>query len=281
MADQDLAVRSTWPDPMLALSPEEREATWGNNHLREAPGIGAFVRCLMPVRLTGGGSIEYSVWISVDPPVVHHAAEIWETPAYADLQLEGRVANSIKPWADLMGAPARAEVRDEESIPYLAADEGTLLHRVLHEEWDRDDVLARLAHALPVPVQQPVTDDWSVERSAGLAIQWHEGQMYFTGPGRTVHLYPLGPPPGVAPAEAIALMTQDAPPDRDGEAVEEADGLLRHAFWRPALGEAGIVHNLHGFTAVPGAMLHLVCVYDDPEDEGWAQGVWRSVRGRR
>lgn len=39
-----------------------------------------------------------------------------------------------------------------------------------------------------------------------------------------------------------------------------------------------IVHNLHGFVAVPGAILHLVCVYDDPADLAWAQRVWRSVR---
>ncbi len=72
----DFAVRSTWPDPLLALSLAEREATWGNEHLRAAGGIGAFVRCLMPVRLTGGGTLEYSVWLRVPEPAVRHASEI-------------------------------------------------------------------------------------------------------------------------------------------------------------------------------------------------------------
>jgi hypothetical protein len=272
----DFAVRSTWPDPLLALPAADREATWGNEHLRAADGIGAFVRCLMPVRLTGGGTLEYSVWLRVPAEKVRHASEIWEAPEYADLRLEGTVANAVQPWADLLGAPARAEVRDPESIPYLVADEGTLVHRILHDEWDRDDVLGRLAHALPTPVRQRVTGQWSLERSAGLELRWVQDRLTFSGPGRTVHLDPLGPPPGTPPAEVIRELTADAPRDRDGELTESDPH--RYAFWRPALDNGRIVHNLHGFVAVPGEVLHVACVYDDPADLAWAQHVWRSVR---
>jgi hypothetical protein len=268
----DFAVRSTWPDPMLALTPEEREATWGNEHLRAAEGIGAFVRCLMPVRLTGGGTLEYSVWLRVTAAALKHASAIWEAPEYQDLKLEGAVANAIKPWDDLLGEPARAEVRDPESIPWLVADEGTLMHRVLHEEWDRDDVLSRLTYALPTPVRQRITEHWSLERSAGLELRHHEDRIYFTGPGRTVHLDPLVTPPETSPDQVIRELTADAPP-RDGELTEPG----RHAFWRPAQGDGRTVHNLHGYVAVPGHALHLVCVFDDPADLPWAQHVWRSV----
>jgi hypothetical protein len=72
-------------------------------------GSGAFVRCLMPVHLTGGGTIEYSVWLRVGADEVRHASEIWEAPAYADLRFEGTVANAIRPWADMLGAPAGAK----------------------------------------------------------------------------------------------------------------------------------------------------------------------------
>ena len=263
---------------MLALSPAEREATWGNEHLRAAGGIGAFVRCLMPVHLTGGSTLEYSVWLRVPAEMLRHAGEIWEAPQYADLRLEGTVANAVQPWPDMLGAPARAEVRDPESIPYLVADEGTLMHRVLHDEWDRDDVLSRLTYALPTPVRQRITPHWSLDRSAGLELRRHEDRISFGGPGRTVHLDPLGPPAGTAPAEVIRDLTADAPADRDGELTETSDQVHRYAFWRPALGDGRIVHNLHGFVAVPGQVLHLVCVYDDPADLAWAQHVWRSVR---
>ncbi|RSM52417.1 hypothetical protein DMB66_40235 [Actinoplanes sp. ATCC 53533] len=274
----DFAVRSTWPDPMLALSPEDRDATWGNEHLRAAADLGAFVRCLMPVRLTGGGTLEYSVWLRVPAAMVRHASEIWETPEYADLRLEGTVANAIQPWTDMLGAPARAEVRDPESIPYLVADEGTLMHRVLHDEWDRDDVLSRLTYALPTPVRQRITTRWSLDRSAGLELRRHQDRIFFGGPGRTVHLDPLGTPADAAPADMIRDLTADSPPDRDGELTETDEQVHRYAFWRPALGDGRIVHNLHGYVAVPGDLLHLVCVYDDPADLAWAQRTWRSVR---
>ncbi|WP_148308191.1 DUF2199 domain-containing protein [Actinoplanes friuliensis] len=274
----DLAVRSAWPDPLLALSERKREATWGNEHLRHANGIGSFVRCLMPVRLSGGGSIEYSVWLQVSKDELKHAHKIWEKPEYAGLRLEGTVSNSIKPWDGLLGTPGRAEVRDPDSIPYLVADEGTLLHRILHDEWDRDDVLSRLTYALPTPVHQRITDDWSLERTAGLELKWHEDRIYFSGPGRTVHLDPLGAPPGYTPQRMIAELTEDAPRDRDGEATEDDGEIHRHAFWRPALGDGRIVHNLHGFVAVEGKLLHVACVFDDPSDLPWAQRVWRSVR---
>ena len=263
---------------MLTLTPPEREATWGNEHLRAAEGIGAFVRCLMPVHLTGGSTLEYSVWLRVPADMLRHASEIWEAPEYADLRLEGTVANAVQPWTDMLGAPARAEVRDPESIPWLVADEGTLMHRVLHDEWDRDDVLSRLTYPLPTPVRQRITANWSLERSAGLELRRHEDRVYFSGPGRTVHLDPLGTPAGTTPADMIRELTADAPADRDGELTETDGDMLRYAFWRPALGDGRIVHNLHGFAAVPGAVLHLVCVFDDPEDLGWAQHVWRSVR---
>jgi hypothetical protein len=76
----------------------------------------------------------------------------------------------------------------------------------------------------------------------------------------------------------IRDLTADAPQDRDGELTETTDETHRYAFWRPALGDGRILHNLHGYVAIPGDILHLVCVYDDPADLPWAQHVWRSVR---
>jgi hypothetical protein len=281
LSPADFAVRSTWPDPLLALPPAERDATWGNEHLRAAGERGAFIRCLMPVRLTGGGTLEYSVWLRVPEAQVRHAAEIWEAPEYADLRLTGTVANAIQPWTELSGAPAGAEVRDPESIPWLVAEPGTLVHRILHEEWDRDDVLSRLTYPLPTPVRQRVTGQWSLERSAGLELRWEDDRLTFAGAGRTVHLDPLGPPPETPPAELIRELIADAPRDRDGEESEVSGDTHRYAFWRPALGDGKIVHELHGFAAVPGEVLHVGCVFEDPADLPWAQRVWRSIRPER
>lgn len=65
------------------------------------------------------------------------------------LTLSGFVANAIKPWAEILGESAAAEIRVDGELPYLVPQEGTVLWRVLNDEWDRDDVLSRIRHALP------------------------------------------------------------------------------------------------------------------------------------
>ena len=49
----DLDIRSALPDAMLVLPAEQRAAAWGNSDFQRLDGVGGFVRCLMPVRLTG------------------------------------------------------------------------------------------------------------------------------------------------------------------------------------------------------------------------------------
>ncbi|MBU2662492.1 DUF2199 domain-containing protein [Actinoplanes bogorensis] len=53
----DLDIRTTLPDAIQALSEEQRAVAWGNSDFQRVEGIGGFLRCLMPVRLTGGGSV--------------------------------------------------------------------------------------------------------------------------------------------------------------------------------------------------------------------------------
>ena len=75
---------------------------------------------------------------------LRHANAVWTAPEYADLTLRGEVANAIKPWPGLLGESARAEVRDSATLPYLVAEQNSLLSRVLTDVWDRDDVSAFL-----------------------------------------------------------------------------------------------------------------------------------------
>ncbi|MEV4349680.1 DUF2199 domain-containing protein [Actinoplanes sp. NPDC049596] len=268
----DLDIRSALPDAMLALPAEQRAAAWGNSDMQRLADVGGFVRCLMPVRLTGGGSVTYSVWLKVDDDQLRHANAVWTTPAYAELSLHGTVANAVKPWPGLLGEAARAEVRDDGTLPYLVAV-GGLLSRVLTEEWDRDEVLSRIWHALPTAVRQPVTDDWSVERTAGLAPRVSDGIMIFAGPGRTVHVEVFGLQPGRTADAAIAAMTQGSPRDRDGELSERDGDVLRHAFWlKPSH------HELYGYAATSTGIACVTCMYDDVGDLAWAQRVWRSLQ---
>jgi hypothetical protein len=269
----DFDIRSEYPDPILQLSEEERAALWGGRNMIRADGIGAFVRCLMPVRLVGGGRITYSAWLSVEREDLRHAHSVWREPAYADLTLAGTIANAIQPWPGIFGEPATAEVRDADSLPYLAGAEGTLLWRVLNEEWDRDEVLSVIWHALPATINQRVTDDWSVRRTASLVPRVRDGVMRLVGPGRTVQLDILNIAGGRTPEQSVEMVTEGAPEVRDGEITETIEGVLRHAFWLRARSH----FELYGYAALPGTIACVICMYDDPADLTWATETWRSL----
>jgi hypothetical protein len=83
------------------------------------------------------------VWVAVQPDDLHRAFAVWWEPGYADLRLDGILANSVKPWG-LLYAPVSLEVRDTEHTPYCSASSDPELSRVLADEWPHEDVLAVL-----------------------------------------------------------------------------------------------------------------------------------------
>jgi hypothetical protein len=69
--------------------------------------------------------------------------EIWETDAYAQLVLEGSLANGIPPWGDVvLGAPAPATVRNPSAFPYVSSSSNKTLHSVLEAEWPHAEIFA-------------------------------------------------------------------------------------------------------------------------------------------
>ncbi|MEU4243314.1 DUF2199 domain-containing protein [Actinoplanes sp. NPDC026619] len=274
----DLDIRSALPDALLALSAEQRASVWGNSDFQRLEGVGGFLRCLMPVRLSGGGSVTYSVWLRLDDEQLRHAVAVWSTPEYAALELHGEVANAIKPWPELLGEAAGAVVRDAGTLPYLVADEDTLLSRVLTDVWDRDDVLSRIAHPLPAPVRQQIAAGWSIERTAGLGPRRTTDTTVFTGPGRTVHIEVFDTPATVTADAAIAEVSRGLPERCEGELSERDGDVLRRAFWLTAIADDRTQQELYGYVATAGTILCVTCMYDDPSDLAWAQSVWRSAR---
>jgi hypothetical protein len=140
----DRHVRMHLPDPVLAVPPEERPArTWGNDTHLQVQGVGAFVRVLLPIRLTGGFSLTVGTWLAIDPADFRSVWEEWDTESYSSLVLEGFLANAIPPWGDaVLGAPATAAVRDPKLNPYIASSEHLILGEVLATEWPHEEVLA-------------------------------------------------------------------------------------------------------------------------------------------
>jgi hypothetical protein len=153
VSDHNRHVRFSLPDPVLELA--ERETTPGTwmSHdtaresvMMQIPNLGAFVRALLPVRLRGGDSVTFGLWIEIDPR--DHALRKlfdlwWEDDKYRHLMIQGWLANAVAPWG-LLGAPVTATVRDVQEAPYCVESPDETLTRVIVEEWDHDFVLAAL-----------------------------------------------------------------------------------------------------------------------------------------
>ncbi|PZG21194.1 DUF2199 domain-containing protein [Nonomuraea aridisoli] len=141
--ERDRQIRFRLPDPVLALDPAELEAgRWGNDVMMAVENVGAFVRCLLPVRLSHGFSATFALWLGVHPADLQAAYDVWTAPEYIDLELSGFVANAIEPWgADLLAAPARAVVKDPEHVPYIVESSHDLLAQVITEEWPHHEVI--------------------------------------------------------------------------------------------------------------------------------------------
>jgi hypothetical protein len=117
--------------------------TWGHDPLIQVQGVGAFVRVLLPIRLTDGYTLTVGTWLAIDPSRLHAVWEMWETTQYESLVLDGFLANEIPPWgAEVLGAPSTAIVRDPEQVPYLSSSSQPDLSAILTRDWPHEVILA-------------------------------------------------------------------------------------------------------------------------------------------
>jgi len=140
----DRHVRCGLPQPVLdSPGREQVDGVWlshetaGESVMMQVPGVGAFVRALLPIQLVGGGKITYNVWIGVPQEELGRIFSVWWEPEYADLRITGLLANPVPPWG-LLGAPVEAVVRDADEAPYCARSDHPELERALTAEWPVD-----------------------------------------------------------------------------------------------------------------------------------------------
>ncbi len=145
--DHDRHVRYTVPDSLLSIPNwETTPGVWMTDEpldkqvLLQVPGVGAFVRALLPVRLTGGFAVTFGLWLAVDPADLKRAYELWWEPEYQDLAFDGWLANDIPVWG-LVGTPVRAAVRSADQTPYCVESSDETLAAVLRDEWAHDLIL--------------------------------------------------------------------------------------------------------------------------------------------
>ena len=113
--------------------------------MMQVPGLRAFVRSLLPVRLSGGFTVTFGVWVGVSPGDLQTAFRLWWSDDYPTLRLQGRLANALPGWGHL-GAPVIVAVLDTDHTPYCVSSSHEELHAVLSREWPHADVLDRLPH---------------------------------------------------------------------------------------------------------------------------------------
>lgn len=136
-------VRFTLPE--ATPDRDETPGTWMSHSdartsvMMQVPNIGAFVRALLPVKLTGGFTVTFGVWLDVHPDDLHQAFRIWWEPEYLALTLDGRLAHVLPGWG-LLASPVRAVVLNAEHTPYCVGSTDPQLAAVLGDEWPHDIV---------------------------------------------------------------------------------------------------------------------------------------------
>ena len=145
LADHNTDLQFGAPDAVLAAQDQlVPDQAWmsgngiGDSDLLVIPPVGAFVRTLLPVRVSGGATLTYGVWIDVDRTQFEHAKSIWLSADYASLTLTGTLANKL-PFQHATYAGVVASVTDPQRRPIItsSSDDWTteLLSAVLPHEF--------------------------------------------------------------------------------------------------------------------------------------------------
>ncbi|WP_030693599.1 DUF2199 domain-containing protein [Streptomyces globisporus] len=281
--ERRIDVRFGLPDVAFEL-PEEARRSPGPSALLALDGAGFFVRCLLPVRLTGDTELVVGTWLEVEEETFLRAAGIWDDEvAYPELVVRGRLANAVRPWGEeVLGAEFTGRISDPEELPYLREGHGPEAVRLLGETWDRDHVLARFPHPLPVAVRTDLDEGWSVERTAGFSARFENGADQFAAQDRSVAVGLFqDTEPGRAAEDFLAALLERAPEVPEGQHHTERlpDGGVRYAFWFTPRDTGRTRHELTAYAVEPdGSAAGLFCSYEEPEQHPWALHVWRSLR---
>jgi hypothetical protein len=158
-----IAITFAQPDVIHDI-PEPLLETWGGDPFLAIKDVGFFFRVVLPVKLTDGSTVDFGTWLEVHIEDFRTAWRTWNFAEYADLSVEGYVANAIPPWGELPHALVRAAVVDVEEIPHLVSTANPIVTRILEETWPAEEVLAPYADLLS---EEPAADTSARRATAG------------------------------------------------------------------------------------------------------------------
>jgi hypothetical protein len=135
------------PDAVFALDPESVVSSPAGLPGRVAlvEGLGGFARTYADVALDVG-SVRFGLWLAVPDEVAELAIAAWDTPDFADLRLEGTIANALPPWGEsLLGARAVARASaDPAADRPLVVGGDPVVESLLHQTWERAAIVAAI-----------------------------------------------------------------------------------------------------------------------------------------
>jgi hypothetical protein len=256
------------PDPLIGLPGEQLGAPTGG--LLVGPDGDSYLRCLLPVRLTGGVELVFGAWMQISKVDAMYAHAVWDNDSeYKNLRVSGTFANFIAPW-DLVGTPVEAAVLNADELPYYTS------HPLLEHEWDRDEILTHIRHPLPIPIRETLAEVWTIERTEGMRCVVEDRTVWFSSPGRRVGLDVYADRAHRSVSDFLAAVIDGYPSDQ--HTVEFEGNELRHAFWLSEVIDGHEEQVFHGHVVRPGTMLSVRIVHRFPADRVWAQHVLNSVR---
>ncbi len=131
---------------LLAIQEEERgQRVRDGGDMVGAPGVGAFVRVLLPVTLTEGYLIRYGTWLLLTSEAdFDRVRELWHAPEYPSLVLDGILGNAIEPWGSPLLTKVRVGVKAAYEVPYVETIYNDQMAKVLTETWSRSWVLSAI-----------------------------------------------------------------------------------------------------------------------------------------
>lgn len=240
----------------------------------------AFVRCLLPVALTGDTRLTYMTWMEIGEEDFQRAYAAWRDSSWADTILYGTLGNDLKPWtAALRGAEVMASVGAMDEPPTIMNSDNVMLRRMLTETWDRDLVLSWFPDPLPIAIRLRVSKNWSVERGEGTMAGLNEGNWWFAKSGRSVFVDVLTDAQRRPPAEFLHDLLADAPEvPRNQTLITPTADDITHAFWLETVVDGRPQHDFYAHVVRQGTALSLGAFHSDPDDHKWALHVLRSVR---
>ncbi len=142
-----LSITFELPDVYYEI-PETLLDTWGQDPFLAINTIGFFVRVILPVKMDDGFAVNYGTWLEVHAEDFRTAWQTWNMPEYAELEMEGYLANKIEPWGQFPHALTKVTVRNVDDVPIVTSSENADIQKFIDTEWKHSWALPPYAEVL-------------------------------------------------------------------------------------------------------------------------------------